>query len=122
LRASDAARWQKQQEQQLQAALLADIWQLPDQVSTAAVHLLVETATADAGLAAAYGQYIQLDAHPNCLLQLFQWCVGSTAQLTDEQSKATLKRILLSVLGDLKAAWTDAAHCRKRCWRCPYLP
>jgi hypothetical protein len=97
------------QEQQLHAALLADMWQLPE-VSTAAVQLLVETAKADEGLeAAAYDRFLQLGAFPVCLMPLFHWVAEATAKLTDQESQPALKRILLSVLGDLEAVWADAA-------------
>jgi hypothetical protein len=97
------------QEQQLHVALLADIWQIPG-VSTAAVQLLIQTAKADAGLtAAALDRFIQLEPKPNCLLPLFQSVVEYEAQRTDQQSQATLKRLLLSVLGDLEAVWADSA-------------
>jgi hypothetical protein len=98
------------QEQQLQAALLADMWQVPG-VSTAAVKLLVDAATADQGLSeAAYKQFVQLAAPPACLLPLFQVLVGLLAQqqqLSDQQSQAMLKHMLLSVLGDLEEVWAD---------------
>ena len=107
------------QEQQLHAALLADMWQVPG-VSTAAVKLLVDAATADQGLSeAAYKQFLQLRAPPSCMLPLFQVLVGLLAQQllqqqqqqgqTDLQTQATLKRVLLSVLGDLEEVWADEA-------------
>jgi hypothetical protein len=97
------------QEQQLHAALLADMWQIAD-VSTTAVKLLVDAATADQGLSeAAYEQYLQLAAPPAGLLPLFEVLVGLLAQQTDQRSAATLKRMLLSVLGDLEEVWADTA-------------
>ena len=100
------------QEQQLHAALLADMWQIAD-VSTAAVKLLVDAATADQGLSeAAYEQYLQLAAPPTCLLLLFEVLVGLLVQQQQQQTQCllqdlvvTLKRMLLSVLGDLEEVW-----------------
>jgi hypothetical protein len=101
------------QEQQLHAALLADMWQIAD-VSTEAVKLLVDAATADQGLSqAAYEQYLQLAAPPTCLLPLFEVLVGLLVQQQQQQqtqcllqdSVVTLKRMLLSVLGDLEEVW-----------------
>jgi hypothetical protein len=97
------------QEQQLHAALLADMWQVPG-VSTAAVKLLVDAASADQGLSeAAYKQFLQLHAPPTCLLPLFDVLVKLLAaqQRTDPQSEATMKRVLLSVLGDLEEVLAD---------------
>jgi hypothetical protein len=100
------------QEQQLHAALLADMWQVPG-VGTAAVQLLVDAATEDQGLSeAAYKQFVQLAAPPACWLPLFQVLVGLLSepqQLTDQQSQATLKGMLLSLLGDLEEVWADEA-------------
>jgi hypothetical protein len=77
------------QEQQLQAALLADKWQVPN-VSTAATRLLVDALNAESGLSESVQQQVMgAAALPDCLQPL-------------------LRRVLLSVLGDLEAAWADA--------------
>jgi hypothetical protein len=78
------------QEQQLQAALLADKWQVPN-VSTAATKLLVEALNTEGGLSEAVKHRIMsAQALPDCL-------------------QPFVKSVLLSVLGDLEAAWADAA-------------
>jgi hypothetical protein len=76
------------QEQQLQAAVLADKWQVPH-VSSAAAQLLVDVAKTEGALAAAVQQRVLRDAAlPECLQPL-------------------LKSVLLSLLGDLEAVWAD---------------
>ena len=80
------------QEQQLQTALLADLWQLPA-VSTAAVKLLVQRAGAqgDDGLSEAVSTHLQeMDAVPDCVLPL-------------------LKCVLLAKYRNLEAVWVDSA-------------
>lgn len=80
------------QEQQLQAALLADMWQVPG-VSTAAAQALSEALDTEGGVSAAAGEkLLSLQAVPDCLQPL-------------------LKRALLALFGDLEAAWA-AAHIR----------
>jgi hypothetical protein len=95
------------------------MWQVPG-VSTAAVKLLADAATADQGLSeAAYNKFLQLEAPAPFLLPLFQVLVGLLAQQLslqqqqqqgqgDQQMQATLKRLLLSVLGDLEEVWADS--------------
>jgi hypothetical protein len=76
------------QEQQLQAAMLADMWQLPA-ISTAASNALAQTLSAQGKLSdAATKQLIGLVAVPDCLQPL-------------------LKKVLLSVLGNLEQCWAD---------------
>jgi hypothetical protein len=76
-------------EQQLQAAVLADMWQVPHVSSTAAQLLADATNTAD-GLADGVQQRILHGSPlPECLQSL-------------------LKCVLLSALGDIEAAWADA--------------
>lgn len=97
------------QEQQLHAALLADMWQVAD-VSTAAVKILADAAAADQCVSKeACEQLLQLAAPPTCLLPLFEVLVHLLAKQTDQQSTATLKCMLLSVLGDLEEVWADQA-------------
>jgi hypothetical protein len=77
------------QEQQLQAAVLADMWQVP-YVSCAAARLLADALNTADGLADAVQQRIlQGPPLPDCLQPL-------------------LKCVLLSSLGDLEAVWADA--------------
>jgi hypothetical protein len=95
------------QEQQLQAALLADMWQLP-QLSTAAVHVLLQAAPEPAGLTDSLVQlFLGLPAHPRPVLPLLDDVVLSYNQASTDELKAQLTRVLLSVLGDLEV-WADA--------------
>jgi hypothetical protein len=76
------------QELQLQAAMLSDMWQLPA-ISTAAA--LAQTLSTQGKLSvAAAKQLIGLVAVPDCLQPL-------------------LKKVLLSVLGNLGEGWADPA-------------
>jgi hypothetical protein len=77
------------QEQQLQAAVLADKWQV-DHVSSAAAQLLADAASTPGALAEVVKQRVlSAEALPDCLQPL-------------------LKSVLLPLLGDLEAAWADA--------------
>jgi hypothetical protein len=76
------------QEEQLQAAILADMWQVPD-VGTAAANLLA--AVADGQLSSAVeDRLMHMQAVPSCLEPL-------------------LRKVLLFLLGDLEAVWADEA-------------
>ena len=76
------------QEQQLQAAMLADMWQLPA-ISAQAAAALAQTLSAQGQLSdAATKQLFSLTAVPDCLQQL-------------------LKKVLLSVLGNLEQCWAN---------------
>jgi hypothetical protein len=75
------------QEQQLQAALLADQWAVPH-VSSTAAHLLANAVKADGGLSAVVQQRLLQHQLPDCLELL-------------------LKSVLLSLFGDLEAVWAD---------------
>ena len=76
------------QEQQLQAAVLADKWAVPH-ISSAAAQLLVNAVKADGGLATAVQQRVLQDSVlPECL-------------------QPVLKSVLLALLGDLEAVWAD---------------
>lgn len=97
------------QELQLHAALLADVWQLPE-VSTAAVQALVQSYESGNGLsAAAHEQFLQLEAMPTFLLPLTQKVLAGLAQQQTKAAQVTLRRMLLSVLGDLEEVWADSA-------------
>ena len=77
------------QEQQLQAAVLADKWQVPD-ISSAAAQLLVDAANTPGALSDAVQlQVLTTEALPDCLRSL-------------------LKSVLLQLLGDLEAVWADS--------------
>jgi len=77
------------QEQQLHAAVLADMWQI-DAVSTGAVELLKSAAQSSDGLApATVKQLLSMPAYPECLVPLVQM-------------------VLLNQLGDVEAVWGDA--------------
>lgn len=76
------------QEQQLQAAMLADMWQLPT-ISTQAADALAQTLRAQGKLSdAATKQLFSLTAVPDCL-------------------KPLLQQVLLSVLGNLEECWAN---------------
>lgn len=73
------------QEQLLQAAVLADMWQLPD-VATAAVELLVDAAKGPGLSEVASKAFLDLEVIPNCLLPLYSAIIqtvslGGTANL-----------------------------------------
>jgi hypothetical protein len=76
------------QEQQLQAALLADTWQVPD----------VGAATASALSAAADGQLSETVTQELLSMQAVPECL-----------EPMLKKVLLSKFGDLEAVWSDDA-------------
>lgn len=78
------------QEQQLQAAVLADMWAVPE-VSTAAAEALEKAVeSTSAGLSdEATSRLLGMAAVPSCLQPL-------------------LKQVLLSKYGDLEAVWQDA--------------
>ena len=77
------------QEQQLQAAVLADKWAMPH-VSTAAAKLLADAASTPGALAWVVQQRVlSAEALPDCLQPL-------------------LKNVLLSLFDDLEAVWADA--------------
>jgi hypothetical protein len=77
------------QEQQLQAAVLADKWQVPN-ISRAAAELLVKAANTPGALEdAVQDRLLETEALPDCLQPL-------------------LKSVLLSLLGDLEGVWADA--------------
>jgi len=69
------------QEQLLQAAVLADMWQIPG-VATAAVQLLVNAAMGPGLSEAAAKAFLDLEAIPNCLLPLFSAVVSSGTAAT----------------------------------------
>jgi hypothetical protein len=76
------------QEQQLQAAMLADMWQLPA-ISTAAAGCLTKSLKSQQQLSEAVTeQLLHLQAVPDCLQPL-------------------LKQVLLQLLGNLEKCWAD---------------
>jgi len=77
------------QEQQLHAAVLADMWQI-DAVSTGAAKLLMSAAQSSDGLPASASELLlSMAAYPDCLAPLVQV-------------------VLLDKLGDVEAVWGDA--------------
>jgi hypothetical protein len=76
------------QEQQLQAAVLADKWQVPH-VSSAAAQLLADASNAGGLTETVQQRVLSAVALPDCLQPL-------------------LKSLLLSLFGDLEAVWADA--------------
>jgi len=96
------------QEQQLQAAVLADMWQIP-QVSTAVVQVLSEAAGQEGSGLSAPALSIFLNQHvwPACLLPLLPCVAAACVQRRNQQCEEGLTRVLLSVLGDLEEVWAD---------------
>lgn len=96
---------QLSQEQQLQAAMLADKWQVPD-VAAAAVGALSRGGLSEAVLQ----QFLQLPAVPTFLLPLLSpvlsACMGDSG--TGAGMAEGAKRCLLSVLGHLEEVMGDA--------------
>jgi len=76
------------QEQLLQAAVLADMWQVPD-VATAAVELLVDAANRPGLSEAATKAFLDLEVIPNCLLPLFSAIVSSGGDATGWRVETT---------------------------------
>lgn len=107
------------QEQQLQAAVLADMWEIPT-VSSAAVRMLLAAAQQDSSSSSSGGSsglgvpvvqhFLALEAYPSCLLPLLSCMItaamGPSAEA--EQQEARIKRTMLSVLGNLEEVWRDA--------------
>jgi hypothetical protein len=95
------------QEQLLQAAVLADKWQLSD-VSTAAV-LMLQASTLSRKL---LQHFVQLPAVPTLLLPLLDPVVSACMRDKGpgKGMAGDAKRLLLSVLGDLEGVMGDAAH------------
>lgn len=78
------------QEQLLHAAVLADMWEVPD-VGLEAVQQLTNAAQSSSGLSEAAMQHLlHMPVHPDYLQPL-------------------LKHVLLPLLGDLEAVWADEA-------------
>jgi hypothetical protein len=96
------------QVQQLQAAVLADMWEVPD-VSKEAVKLLLEAATYTGLTEELAMSYAQMPAIPGCLLPLLQKVVAACLDSDRADVKSAGERALLSVLGDFGAVWADEA-------------
>lgn len=95
---------ERSQEQLLQVALLADMWQIP-KVSTAAVDVLASTASMTD---TAVDMFLSLQAHPACILPLLK-SLPPTCFEAAGQHTVKAKHILLSNFGDLEAVWADPA-------------
>jgi hypothetical protein len=93
--------------QQLQAALLADMWQAPN-VSTAAVNSLSTAAKKPGAVLPmpAVEMLLGLPTWPDFVLPLLPHVAN--ACLEGAGLRERLKPLLLSVLGDLEAVWADA--------------
>jgi hypothetical protein len=99
-------------DQLLQAAVLADKWQVPD-VSTRALRVLQENFPPSTEL---IHKFLQLPAVPTFLLPLFgsvmRACIGNKGKGAIESVAGMAegaKRLLLSVLGDMEEVMGDAA-------------
>jgi hypothetical protein len=101
------------QVQQLQAAVLADVWGLPE-VSTEAVRLLLAAADKGAGLSyELVMHYAQMQAVPSCLVRLppkiVAVCLDSSTEHTLSNFRSAAQQAVLTFLGDLNAVSADAA-------------
>lgn len=94
-------------EQQLAAALLADMWELPA-VSTAAVQLLSDAACSISSASRTNRIFQALSDTcplPSCLLPLFSKAVEAVGNELGGSKR--LEQLLLGVLGDLEGVWAD---------------
>ena len=98
------------QGQQLQAAVLADLWQVPD-VSTAVVEGLTPAVSKSAsGLSEDATKYLmRLGAYPAFLMPLIKSSVQSaSSRLQRAANNAAATQVLVGLLGDLEAVWGSA--------------
>jgi hypothetical protein len=97
-------------QQQVQAAVLADMWQLPA-ASEAAVEVLQAAGDSADRLAAVLEQLLGLEAVPDCLLPVFEhsWKAllrkFSELPAVPQSTRTLLEQVLLSKYGDLEAVW-----------------
>jgi hypothetical protein len=97
-------------QQQVQAAVLADMWQLPA-ASQAAVEVLQAAAASTDSLSTVLEQLLSLQVVPDCLLPVVEHCwqalLGKYSELTavPQSTQRLLEQILLSKYGDLEAVW-----------------
>ena len=97
-------------QQQVQAAVLADMWQLPA-ASEAAVEVLQAAGDSADRLAAVLEQLLGLEAVPDCLLPVFEhsWKAllrkFSELSAVPQSTRTLLEQVLLSKYGDLEAVW-----------------
>jgi hypothetical protein len=104
-------------QQQVQAAVLADMWQLPD-VSAAAVEALKTAICCTDNLAAILNQLLRTVPLPDCLLPVFEhsWhvllhdAIRSDLDFSEVPKciLSLLERVLLGIYGDLEAVWGPA--------------
>lgn len=98
---------QLDQEQQLHAALLADMWQMLI-VSDVAVQLLAAAAGGEKGLSdAAISLLLSQDTFPHCILPLIKPVSAACLARGSKDQKKQLKQMMLSILGDLEEVWVD---------------
>jgi hypothetical protein len=97
-------------QQQVQAAVLADMWQLPT-ASEAAVGLL-QAATDDVErLSELLEELLSLPAMPDCLLSVFEHCWHALLYMYKDLTAVPdwllplFERIVLDKYGDLEAVW-----------------
>lgn len=95
-------------EDQLQAAVLADMLDLPI-MCAAAVQQLQDNYNSPNKLlpAAVVDSFLEFEALPTCLVLLLPHVAAAVLSAANQQSQ--LLRLLLSVLGDLEEVWEDAA-------------
>jgi hypothetical protein len=97
-------------QQQVQAAVLADMWQLTA-ASQAAVEALQAAASSTDTLSAVPEQQLSLPVVPDCLLPVFEHCWQallskySSLPAVPQSTQRLLEQILLSKYGDLEAVW-----------------
>jgi hypothetical protein len=98
-------------QQQVHAAVLADMWQLPA-ASDAAVAVLQAPTNSDHTLSAVLDQLLSMTAVPDCLVAVLEY--SWKALLSKYRILAAvpasvlpvIERVLLSKYGDLEAVWT----------------
>ena len=102
-------------QQQVQAAVLADMWQL-EAASEAAVALLQEPAGSNERMSAVLEQLLSMAAVPDCLIPLFEQSRQGLlskylyAAAVPANVHPLFEQALLSKYGDLEAVWSpDAA-------------
>jgi hypothetical protein len=97
-------------QQQVQAAVLADMWQLPA-ANRAAVDILQSPAASTDSLSAVLQQLLSLQVLPDSLSPVFEHCWQAllskynTLSAVPQSMRPLLQQILLTKYGDLEAVW-----------------
>jgi hypothetical protein len=100
-------------QQQVQAAVVADVWQLPTAID-AAVGVMKTATNSTESLSGVLEQLFYLDAVPDCLLQTFEHCWQallskySSLSAVPKGMLPVLEQIMLSKYGDLEAVWAPS--------------